>query len=172
MATPDLSKMSIRDLCVAVAGSLAWGHDDKQFLAEITRRMRPPHGHIRDVGGNDHFVTRAYLTLTDIPSDGDHSRVLCIITDDAMDARVPIPFVSPTPPSGCVRTPDGRDVRVLGTLPMTADGCVVGDGARLFSDVGDVRTHICTSAWASPPFPANDGWYSTREAAEAARSGQ
>ena len=30
---------------------------------------------------------------------------------------------------GCVRLPDGREPRVLGTLPMTADGVIVIPGA-------------------------------------------
>lgn len=33
---------------------------------------------------------------------------------------------SKLPPPGHVLLPDGRCVKVLGTLPMTADGCVVG----------------------------------------------
>jgi hypothetical protein len=83
------------------------------------------------------------------------------------------------PPEGCVRWPDGSEPRVLGTLPMTADGCVVG---------------IDSFVWTMPPHCANPAgfgfrvteihasgpghrecepkWgdcYSTRQAAEAAR---
>ena len=37
-----------------------------------------------------------------------------------------------TPPPGCVRTHEGKDVKVLGELPMTADGYVI---ASMFADV-------------------------------------
>lgn len=71
-----------------------------------------------------------------------------------------------TPPPGCVRTPEGKDLKMLGELPMTADGCVVGYGARLYSDCGIVLTHyITTSAWPSPPAQFDD-WYSTLEASK------
>lgn len=34
-------------------------------------------------------------------------------------------------PAGHIKLDDGRVVKVLGTLPMTADGCLAGDGAEL-----------------------------------------
>lgn len=67
-------------------------------------------------------------------------------------------------PKGCVRTADGVDRKVLGTLPITADGCVVGAGEGS-------RTWTMTEDGVSS-FACADGWYrhrySTREAAEAA----
>lgn len=76
------------------------------------------------------------------------------------------------PPDGCVRLPDGRDAKVLGTLPITADGCVIGDDCKVFYDGGTVCAELFRSA-----NPGESDWrpfhphkaYSTREAAEAAR---
>lgn len=45
-------------------------------------------------------------------------------------------------PEGCVRLPDGRDVRVLGTLPMTKDGCVMGDWASVYVRLGEFATGV------------------------------
>jgi len=36
------------------------------------------------------------------------------------------------PGEGMIRTHEGKDLRLLGTLPVTADGCVAGEGARLW----------------------------------------
>ncbi len=36
------------------------------------------------------------------------------------------------PRAGHVMLPDGKEVKVLGTLPMTADGCVLVVGARVY----------------------------------------
>ena len=49
------------------------------------------------------------------------------------------------PPPGHVRLPDGRDVRVLGELPMTADGCVLGNGTfwRLVKCRNQIRNSGC-----------------------------
>lgn len=63
------------------------------------------------------------------------------------------------------------DTVVLGTLPMTADGCIIGYGCtlwyRLSQEIGpdqivDMRHQ---------PIKAMEPSYSTREAAEAARKG-
>ena len=80
-------------------------------------------------------------------------------------------------PEGCVRTADGVDRKVLGTLPITADGCVPGLGASVswpgygeeYVYDGHVRYSLVWAA--SIPVesstPVRD-CYSTREAAEAA----
>lgn len=82
------------------------------------------------------------------------------------------------PPPGHVLLPDGRCVRVLGELPMTADGCVIGRNARLWLDLPDV-TAYCGEVFCDPIVWQADGpsacvepnqCYSTREAALAARS--
>lgn len=76
---------------------------------------------------------------------------------------------------GCVRLPDGRDVKVLGELPMTADGCVVGNHATLWAaDPAEtfcmrVDNIGCTDVAESDSFWEVGQLYSTREAAEAAR---
>ena len=36
-----------------------------------------------------------------------------------------------TIPANHIRTPDGKDVKVLGEIPLTADGCLVGMHAKL-----------------------------------------
>ncbi|MFN7302536.1 MAG: hypothetical protein ACK5U7_13775 [Bacteroidota bacterium] len=63
--------------------------------------------------------------------------------------------------------PDGKIRRVLGTLPVTADGCIVGQGIHAQYHIGSVT---------GVPYLRMEGsrtdhsvWYSTREAAEAAR---
>lgn len=80
-------------------------------------------------------------------------------------------------PEGYVRTADGVDRKVLGTLPITADGCVPGLGASVswpgygeeYVYDGHVRYSLVWAA--SIPVesstPVRD-CYSTREAAEAA----
>lgn len=79
-----------------------------------------------------------------------------------------------TPPEGHVRLPDGKDVKVLGTLPMTADGVVVGEGASplwIWTDDdglqndGTSRLHLDHY----DDYPVEYA-YSTHEAAEAARA--
>lgn len=87
-----------------------------------------------------------------------------------------------TVPDGHVRLPSGEDVKVLGTLPMTADGCVVGNKAYLWNVVpgskgrdDDKPMRVCYKQ--SPimdPDEYTDGpmeMYSTRAAAESARAG-
>jgi len=86
-----------------------------------------------------------------------------------------------TPPPGCVRLPDGRDVKVLGELPMTADGCVFGINATaVYSFFPPQSGQVVRVAAQSDPEPcsecgADDFYaarecYSSKEAAEAARS--
>lgn len=96
-----------------------------------------------------------------------------------------------TPPAGHVVTDDGVTRRYLGTLPLTADGCVMGMGALPWSppelddepqQADDIQITSCQNGRgelgvATVFFSIGDGiWYpadkcySTREAAEAARS--
>jgi len=86
-----------------------------------------------------------------------------------------------TPPPGCVRLPDGRDVKVLGELPMTADGCVFGINAPAVYSFCPPKTgsvvrvavqadpEPCSECGASDFYAARE-CYSSIEAAEAARS--
>lgn len=55
------------------------------------------------------------------------------------------------------------DTVVLGTLPMTADKCVIGNGSSLFYPEGAAVHNVqaCVHSYSDS--------YSTREAAEAAR---
>ena len=55
----------------------------------------------------------------------------------------------------------GVERKVLGTLPLTADGCVVGDEAVVVDSWGTVQIVYAAH---------EDLIYSTREAAEAARN--
>lgn len=78
-------------------------------------------------------------------------------------------------PEGHVRTPDGVDRKVLGTLQITADGCVIGEGADLFcwwqpqyTDDGPILEHRHGPSGVIDP----KGCYSTREAAQSAREVQ
>jgi hypothetical protein len=87
-----------------------------------------------------------------------------------------------TPPPGCVRLPDGRDVEVLGgieNLPMTADGCLVTSGGVVWgpsphpADLRIIRYDFITGPEVSDGDRFIVPWdvcYSTPEAAEAARS--
>lgn len=88
------------------------------------------------------------------------------------------------PPKGHVLTDDGKVRKVLGTLPMTAEGWVVGMNAAVWSKNGEkcelfVREH----AWGQVKLIVDTGervrdeypiaeCYSTREAAEAAGRGE
>lgn len=93
-------------------------------------------------------------------------------------------------PDGMVRMV-GTDKRLLGTLPETVDGCVVGFGAIVYGpwDTESVcPLHVCIEAsptrngpfpqiplvcWGGPyhdAIPLSDDYYSTPEAAAAARS--
>lgn len=80
------------------------------------------------------------------------------------------------PPQGCVRLPDGRDVKVLGTLPLTKDGCVVGNHAELWIwDCEPIKLRAdnigATDVHGDDAFYEAGECYSTRAAAEAARGG-
>lgn len=92
----------------------------------------------------------------------------------ALDAKLP--------PPGHIITDDGTVRKVLGTLPVTADGRVLGDWASVFvhqlnGDIGAGCTRTTTYSWTATtpgravnqPYAANT-CYSTREAAEAARA--
>ena len=65
---------------------------------------------------------------------------------------------------GHVRLPDGRDVPVLGELPMSEDDCAVGSDATLYRIAPDGSSEVLLTKHLS------SGWYSTRAAAEAARA--
>lgn len=67
------------------------------------------------------------------------------------------------PPPGHVRLPDGRDVPVLGELPMSEDDCAVGSDATLYRIAPDGSSEVLLTKHLS------SGWYSTRAAAEAAK---
>lgn len=75
-----------------------------------------------------------------------------------------------TIPANHIRTPDGKDVKVLGTLPITKDGCVVGINAYPFY-VGEKAdgSHVVMQPQ-HPPLRWLNAYeptecYSTREAA-------
>lgn len=75
-----------------------------------------------------------------------------------------------TVPEGCVRTADGVDRKVLGTLPMTADGCVVGRDATFWTS--NMAGHVFNRATGPHtydiyvnPFETGEIW-STRNALE------
>ena len=69
-------------------------------------------------------------------------------------------------PEGCVRLPDGREVKVLGELPMTADGCVIAHNNIPVWHIDKTGQAMCLSYRHINEALA---WYSTRAAAEAAR---
>lgn len=88
------------------------------------------------------------------------------------------------PAPGYLRASEGADMRLLGTLPVTADGCVVGIGAELWCNAEEHGVF----QWGSPPWveTSDAGWvfidrdgadvapqfmYSTRTAAESAKGG-
>ena len=78
------------------------------------------------------------------------------------------------PREGFIRTHEGEDLRVLGTLPVTADGCVAGDGAKLWTTEGaEWKVYTFASEDPAPiefdPSCGTDELYSTREAASAAK---
>lgn len=75
-------------------------------------------------------------------------------------------------PEGYVREGD-VDRKVLGTLPLTADGCVVGDDCTLFADGENFNAELFRSpserrGW--HPFNPFKAW-SSQAAAEAAKGG-
>ena len=84
------------------------------------------------------------------------------------------------PPKGHVLTDDGVARRVLGELPVTADGCVIGRRVSVFSVYwsypGSDVAEVCydSELWRvhgprTQSFDAST-CYSTREAAEAAKN--
>ena len=80
-------------------------------------------------------------------------------------------------PDGHVRTPDGVDRKVLGTLPMTLDGVVAGDGASVWINYyggppAEFHLHLRSdpTPWEGPQTAHHS--YSTREAALAAKGGE
>jgi hypothetical protein len=94
-------------------------------------------------------------------------------------------------PPGHIIDDQGNVRKVLGTLPVTRDGCVVGDvpdhGALVFyqehdSSASAYRVTLCHRCVSNPDDESKDWypiendeldgtgrWFSTREAAEAAR---
>lgn len=101
------------------------------------------------------------------------------MSDRELDAAV-----ANIPPKGCVITDDGKIRRVLGALPMTADGCVVGVGQvslwcpSFMSSIGKTETYqsrsgTCRFYYASTSVPGLNTWadvpveqcYSTKESA-------
>ncbi len=118
-----------------------------------------------------------------------HGPGICsVMNHDAMTTAIASAIRSvATPPEGCVRDDKGVDRKVLGTLPLTADGCVVANGAQVFAigeDHGDcglggpIRiAHVGNIFAHNDEIMAVDRWprewpienvYSTREAALAA----
>ena len=73
--------------------------------------------------------------------------------------------------------PDGEPRKVLGTLPVTADGCVIGHGARIHGFWNDGKpgwtgfsaVRVDTDDWDRPQCGK---FYSTKEAAESALAAQ
>lgn len=89
---------------------------------ELTREL----GASTDGRGQD----RQLRELQEIESD-----VLAAVVDAARlleEGDNEIASLRSAVPQGHVRTPDGRDVRVLGTLVETADHCIVGHEAKAF----------------------------------------
>lgn len=69
---------------------------------------------------------------------------------------------------GHVRLPDGREPMVLGTLPMTADGCVAGSGARVWGgreDLPPIAREVAVVTDCERGRWPVEWCYSTREAA-------
>ncbi len=57
-------------------------------------------------------------------------------------------------PEGHVRLPDGREVKVLGTLPMTADGCVATINGTFYTPPEGDLDGICSmAAWSEGGSP-------------------
>lgn len=85
------------------------------------------------------------------------------------------------PGEGCVIDDKGVERKVLGTLPLTADGCVIGDWATTFvrhlnEEIHQGTTRTVTYSWTTTtpgrkenlPYAA-DMCHSTRESASAAQ---
>jgi len=100
------------------------------------------------------------------------------LNEESLAALIRAAVAEVTPPKGHVLTDDGKVRKVLGTLPLTADGCVVGEDAVCWRDksrslTGEVRQDSLVLCWGV--YEMGNGirtsaasWYSTREAAEAA----
>ncbi len=72
-----------------------------------------------------------------------------------------------TVPANHVRDEHGNDMRVLGTLPKTADGCVVGcDVDEMMWDKHEIGINVITA-----DSEYSGRLYSTRSAALAAKNG-
>jgi len=76
-------------------------------------------------------------------------------------------------PKGFVRTDDGQLRKVLGTLPILADGAVLGPGGKAWLTSGaEVEPHMFVCQRPTPieydPSHELSDCYSTREAAKAA----
>jgi len=74
----------------------------------------------------------------------------------------------PKAPQGHIIDEDGVVRKVLGTLPMTADGCVIGQNSDLWYvlPAGAATETVCMTH--TPYMEAHQPAYSSREAAEAA----
>lgn len=59
------------------------------------------------------------------------------------------------PPPGHIIDDTGRVRRVLGTLPLTADGCVAGIGARVINPIGEEWV-ACVRNYAHEPGAEDD----------------
>lgn len=57
-------------------------------------------------------------------------------------ALVEIILSATRPAPGYIRTSQGPDMRLLGALPVTADGCVMGDWASVFVRIGEYTTGV------------------------------
>jgi len=79
------------------------------------------------------------------------------------------------PAAGYIREATGPDRKVLGTLPLTGDGCVLGDMASAWmlptsGEVREVKNIVPCAPYALTMRPFNlSAVYSTKKAAEAAR---
>ena len=99
---------------------------------------------------------------------------LCEYISDAADAiRAMAKLIDEAHAAGFI-TDEGKVRKVLGTLPITADGCVIGHGALIhgYWDDGEPgwtsrsSVRVDMEDWNKPEC---GGFYSTRDAAEAAR---
>lgn len=95
--------------------------------------------------------------------------------DEPFIARISAALLAASRPGeGMIRTHEGKDLRVLGTLPVTADGCVAGIDAEVWTrpwggapEKNHVRTEVPGNPWCGS-IPALH-CFSTREAASAAK---
>ena len=80
-----------------------------------------------------------------------------------------------TPPAGHIIDDAGEVRKVLGTLPVTADGCVIGTNATVFGlwtpQYSDGETSVTCSKTSGVVCAPHACW-STRKAAEAAKEAQ